>query len=215
VIAGSPPRARGSRCARAALLAVPLLLAVGGCGAGIARGPGASPRTEELAPRNLQIQLEERFYSVSGRSARQLNRALSFNGPRAGGRPAHALTEWHLDWSYRQVRSGSRCASARPTVTVGIVTTLPRWTDLANASASLVDDWALFLARLRDHESTHQYLALEGGRELLRTLEALEAPSCDLLELEAERVVRRLEMAYEEQQLRFDEASEYGRRLIP
>ena len=78
-----------------------------------------------------------------------------------------------------------------------------------------MSDWALFLARLRDHESTHQLLALEGGRELLRRLESLEAPSCELLEQKAQRVVRRLEAAYEEQQLRFDEESQYGLRLMP
>jgi predicted secreted Zn-dependent protease len=200
---------------QARLLPVPLLVSLAACAAGVVRAPTPASGAAGLVPSNLQIQLEERFYPVSGRSAGALNRALSLNGPRADGRTAHALTEWHLDWSYRPVRSGSTCASARPKVTVGIVTTLPRWTDLPNASARLVDDWALFLARLRDHESTHQYLALEGGRELLESLESLEAPSCELLELEARRVVRRLEASYEEQQLRFDEASEYGRRLTP
>jgi predicted secreted Zn-dependent protease len=200
-------------CSR--LLAIPLLASLAACGAGALRAPGPAPAAVGLRPSNLQIQLEERFYPVSGRSARALNQALSLNGPRAGGRPAHALTEWHLNWSYRPVRSGSACASQRPSVTVGIVTTLPRWTDLSGASERLVSDWALFLARLRDHESTHQHLALEGGRELLRSLESLEAPSCELLEQEAQRVVRRLEATYQEQQLRFDEESEYGRRLTP
>jgi predicted secreted Zn-dependent protease len=200
-------------CSR--LLAISLLTSLAACGAGVPRAPNPASTAVGLRPSNLQIQLEERFYPVSGRSARALNQALSLNGPRAGGRPAHALTEWHLHWSYRPLRSGSACASARPSVTVGIVTTLPRWTDLATASERLVSDWALFLARLRDHESTHQHLALEGGRELLRSLESLEAPSCELLEQEAQRVVRRLEAAYEEQQLRFDEESEYGRRRTP
>ena len=210
MLPSSHPRTRaGSRL----LLALPLL-AVLGCGAGAAgRDTGADQ--DRPTPRHLEVQLQERFYSVSGQSARALNRALWVNGPRVGGRPAHALTEWHLGWSYRPIRTSFSCASSRPNVTVGIVTTLPRWTDLPSASERLVSDWALFLARLRDHESTHQYLALEGGRELLRRLEVLEAPDCELLELEAERLVTLVEASYQEQHLRFDEESEYGRRLTP
>jgi hypothetical protein len=36
-----------------------------------------------------------------------------------------------------------------------------------------------------------------------------------VLEQEAERLVTRLEASYQEQHLRFDEESEYGRRLTP
>jgi predicted secreted Zn-dependent protease len=154
--------------------------------------------------------MQERFYPVAGRSARALNRALATQGPRSAGRAAHALTQWHVSWSYRPVMRGGACLSGRPTVSVEIVTTLPRWTDSSTASDRLLNDWALFLARLRDHESRHQYLALEGGREVLATLSGLTAPTCELLHETAQRAVSTLEASYESRQLLVDESSNYG-----
>jgi predicted secreted Zn-dependent protease len=90
-------------------------------------------------------------------------------------------------------------------VTVEIVTTLPRWVDLDSAPERLVSDWALFMARLRDHESRHQYLALQGSRELHRTLSGLSAPDCETLHTEAERVVTTLAERYEVRHEQVDE----------
>jgi predicted secreted Zn-dependent protease len=172
-------------------------------------GPASpSARVPEGATPGLQVQLQERFYPVAGTSARTLNRALATEGPRKAGRRAHALTEWRVAWSYVPVSGRAVCASVRPTVSVEIVTTLPRWVDLDSASDRLVSDWALFLARLRDHESRHQYLALQGSRELLRTLAALEAPSCDLLQTKAELAVSALTESYEAQHQLVDERAQ-------
>jgi predicted secreted Zn-dependent protease len=100
-------------------------------------------------------------------------------------------------------------------VTVQIVTTLPRWTDLPTASDRLISDWALFLARLRDHESRHQHLALEGSRELLASLSGLEAPSCALLHARAEGMASSLAARYDAEHVRVDESSDQDLRRIP
>jgi predicted secreted Zn-dependent protease len=178
------------------------------CGGGAALDD-ARAGVDRAAP-GLQVQLEERFYPIAGTSARALNRALATEGPRKGGRRAHALTEWRVAWSYVAVPRRAACASARPTVEVEIVTTLPRWVDLGSAPDRLVSDWALFLARLRDHESLHQYLALQGGRELLRTLSSLEASDCAALHARAREVVTALTASYEAEHERVDERPREG-----
>src|SRR5690606_15429966 len=121
----------------------------------------------------------ERFYAVTGTSPQQVNRALGTNGPRREGRKAHALTEWRLLWWVRPMERAGRCTSGDTRVGVRLVTTLPRWEGAAVAPTWLVDDWGLFLARLRLHEGVHQEIAVRAAGELLARLEALEAESCD------------------------------------
>jgi predicted secreted Zn-dependent protease len=174
------------------------------------RGPVPFEVGGPAPPPALHVQVEERFYPVSGRSPAALNLALLLQGPCRTGRVAHALTEWRLLWSYVPTPRGAVCALERPRVEVRIVTTLPRWLDVERAPSSLVSDWALFMARLRVHESGHQSIALRTGNELLSTLSGLEAGDCDQLMREARRRVARLARAHDADQRRFDRASDYG-----
>ena len=194
------------------LPALALTALAAACGGGASLGV-AAPADGWLP--GLRVHVEERFYPVAGTSPGALNRALASRGPRRDGRAAHALTEWHVVWSYEPVRGASGCVSGRPSVTVQIVTTLPRWTDLPTASDRLISDWALFLARLRDHESRHQHLALEGSRELLASLSGLEAPSCALLHARAEGMASSLAARYDAEHVRVDESSDQDLRRIP
>jgi predicted secreted Zn-dependent protease len=189
----------------AALLVSVGLLSGSGCGGAAAVLNAEERPSGALAVPGLRVQLQERFYPVAGRSARALNQALAREGPRRDGRRAHALTEWRVAWSYVAVQREAACASSRPTVSVEIVTTLPRWVDLESAPERLVSDWALFLARLRDHESRHQYLALRGSRELQRTLAGLSAPDCEILHAEAQRVVATLAARYDAEHEQIDQ----------
>jgi predicted secreted Zn-dependent protease len=156
------------------------------------------------------VRVEERFYAVSGASASSLNRSLAVQGPRSLGRPAHAVTEWRLDWSWVPAERGSACESGHTDVRVEIVTTFPSWTDLDRASAALSRDWALFLDRLRDHESVHREIAMRSGLELLATLTGLKGEDCQRLREEAQRRATRLESSHEARQKRFDRVSDYG-----
>jgi len=171
-------------------------------------GPGA-------VESGLEVKAEERFYSVSGTSASALNLSLSLRGPRHGGRAAHAITVWRLDWSYVPTRRSSTCASGRPRVVVDVVTTLPRWEDLEVASEGLAKDWAIFQERLRRHESGHREIAVRTGRELLSTLGDLRAQDCDRLAQEARRLAQQLASGHQDLKRRFDQATDYGRLLPP
>jgi predicted secreted Zn-dependent protease len=193
------------------VLAWALSAALAACAPGGAPPPAApAPVVRESAAPGLHVRVEERFYPVSGASASSLNRSLAVQGSRSLGRPAHALTEWRLDWSWAPVGRGAACESGRADVRVEIVTTFPTWTDVDRANASLSSDWALFLDRLRIHESMHREIALRSGLELLETLTSLKGEDCQRLREEARRRAARLESTHEARQRRFDRASDYG-----
>ena len=162
------------------------------------------------AHRALQVEMRERFYAVSGQSASALNLALLQAGPRSGGRVAHALTEWRVRWSYVPLRRSSSCACGSPSVELEIVTTLPRWRELGQAPDALVEDWTLYMSRLRAHETGHQSLVLTHGSELLVALAELEATDCDVLREEAERAAALLWWRFEKGHRSYDLASDYG-----
>jgi len=204
--ASGRPRVRLLSCA---LLAAACALAAGCAPAALPFG-GLARASTPPAPSALCIQVEERYYTVSGRSASALNQALVLSGPRRGGRVAHALTEWRLGWSYVPVQGAAGCVSARPRVEVRLVTTLPAWADLDYAPPPLASDWALFLDRLRDHEFRHQDIAVDSGNELLGRLGGLVAGTCEELRAEAERAARRVAANHEAIHARFDQATSYG-----
>jgi predicted secreted Zn-dependent protease len=195
-------------------LACALLAGVGCATSSAPRPPGVEGRgaavTRPPHASDLKVQVEERFYTVSGLSAATLNRALLREGPTVRGRRAHGLTEWRVSWSYVPLQRGSTCSSSHPRVDVSIVTTLPRWPELSEASERLARDWSLFLERLRHHESEHQDIAMKSGRALLSVLEGLEAVDCERLQAVAERAAAGLASRQEALHARFDVSSDYG-----
>jgi predicted secreted Zn-dependent protease len=202
------------RSTRATWLVGAVLLALAGCAKQVPPAPAAElagPVGDPLAEvSGLDLQLDERFYAVSGLTPTTLNGALSRLGPIVRGRKVHAVTEWRVSWSYEPVTRGSRCAIRRPKVSVHVVTTLPRWLDADEAPAQLANDWTLFLERLRHHESEHQDIAMKSGRELLSVLAGLEATDCERLERVAKGAAAVVAASHDAQHQSFDETSDYG-----
>jgi predicted secreted Zn-dependent protease len=206
------------RSTRATWLVGAVLLALSGCAKHVtpfrpANEVGERGGAGRANVSGLDLQLDERFYAVSGLTPTTLNGALARLGPTVRGRKVHAVTEWRVSWSYEPVWRGSRCAIRRPRVSVHVVTTLPRWLNVDEAPASLANDWGLFLERLRHHESEHQDIAMKSGRELLAVLAGLEADDCQLLERVAKRVAAGVAANHDAQHQSFDVSTDYG--LMP
>ena len=107
--------------------ALALVAAAAACAVpGRPAAPPSPVEARDLAP-GLAVHVERRFYEVEGRSPGELNRALASRGPRHRGRPAQALTDWAVTWSYTPRTDAGACAPGAAAVEVRLVTTLPRW----------------------------------------------------------------------------------------
>ena len=192
---------------QASLLACALLLSgCAGSGAWLASVAPPADRVE-----GLEILLVDRPYEVSASDLTALNRALDTLGPRQEGRRAHAVTGWRLFWSYVPTRAGMGCVCGQSRVRVELVTTLPHWREVGKAPVGLVEDWSLFLGRLRSHEAVHQDLAVGNGRALLDLLAGSAAGDCQSLREEVERLTALLESRYRELHAAFDRDTRFGR----
>lgn len=188
------------------LLAVVL---TAGCAA-VADPGHAAPPGARIPAEGLTVEVRESFYGVRGDTPRALNGALRVAAPRHRGRRAFGLTDWTLRWRYRVLPGARSCRVTDPEIHLTLTTQLPRWEDRKRAASTVADDWDLFMARLRDHETGHRERVI---REAVRALEAfreLEAPSCAELRSSVRETVLRAEDRMWEANRHYDRSTDYG-----
>lgn len=173
--------------------------------------PGhAEPPVARVVAEGLTVELRESFYGVRGDTPRALNGALRVAAPRHRGRRAYGLTDWTLRWRYTAVAGPRGCRVTDPEIRLSLTTQLPRWEDRERAASSIADDWDLFMARLRDHETGHRERVI---REAVRALEAfreLGAPTCADLRSSVRETVLRAEDRMWEANRHYDRSTDYG-----
>ena len=103
-----------------------------------------------------------KHYDIKGGSAAELRESLNRQRPVGpDGMPHDAVTVWNIQWRYRTAPSGSGCAVTSLQVALEIVTTLPRWTNEADAPSSLVARWREYYKALLTHEDGHKAIGIE------------------------------------------------------
>jgi predicted secreted Zn-dependent protease len=183
-----------------------LALCASGC-APVTSGAGrAAPVT------GVEVSIDERYYEVEGVTPWDLNRALRTNGPRDDDaeRSWFGATDFALRYRFEPMPWADGCRAGAARVEVELVTTLPVWPDREVAPARLRADWDLFLSRLREHEHGHQRIAMVSGRDLLKGVEALRAPDCDALRVEARRLAQAFQTAADLEHRRWDLETAHG-----
>lgn len=197
---------------RAAQTPIGHLLAVlltAGC-AGVADPGYTAPPVARAVAEGLTVEFRESFYGVRGDTPRELNGALRVAAPRHRGRRAYGLTDWTLRWRYRAVAGTRGCRVTDPEIHLTLTTRLPRWEDRERAVSTVADDWDLFMARLRDHETGHRERVI---REAVRALEAfreLGEPTCAGLRSSVRETVLRAEDRMWEANRHYDRSTDYG-----
>ncbi len=159
----------------------------------------------------VRTRAEKVYYEVDGDSREDLAAALQQHGPRIQGKRFFGMTEWTVSAEYRPMEGGTGCAVRDLTVRVSVQTRLPRWTPLAGASVDLSGVWERFVAALDEHEDGHRALAEEAADAIRRKLAAVQAPSCDQLDLAAQREMTVVMREYESHNLAYDAETGHGR----
>jgi predicted secreted Zn-dependent protease len=120
-------------------------------------------------------------------------------------------TKWDIQWSYPYSQEERGCTTGPIGIRTTITFTFPTWEPPSGASAELVDQWNGYLTVGQSHEDGHKEIALEAGREILRTLQAVPAhASCDLLEQEVDQKGQELLEQFRQKEITYDQTTGHG-----
>lgn len=158
------------------------------------------------------------YFSVSGRTADQLERDMARRGPRVGnsllGHPGAAELKFTGKIDYTEANGRCRVKGARFHVRARI--SLPRWRDRKRSDRDLVFVWDTLARDIKRHEEQHVIIAKRHAREIEQEIMALgSARDCKILEARAGQITDRILDKHDRAQAQFDrvEALNYESRL--
>ncbi|MBP2549365.1 putative secreted Zn-dependent protease [Neorhizobium galegae] len=166
-----------------------------------------------------QITKTYSYFSISGRTAEDLDAELSRRGPLTGAtgfrHPGATEIKFGGDITYHE--SEGRCSIGDVNVTLSTRITLPRWKNRQRSDPSLALIWDTLSADIKRHEERHAEIARQHARTLEQALRALPSQrSCAVLERQVGDTSRREIDAHDAEQLRFDmvEAKNFEARMM-
>ena len=158
-----------------------------------------------------RARVQLRSYEVQGRSEGDLLQAMLRSGPEWESERYFGLTTSEVRYAYWKTPVAGGCELTGIVVTSAIMITLPRWEPRPGSPYALERAWRLFDRALRIHEDGHRRLIEEEGEQIRRALAALQTPSCDTMDGEAQRLVERIRQQYSELHHGYDRRTEHGR----
>lgn len=184
-------------------------------------GPGRDPAaaveelcgtTSEAVAGGVVTTTVWRCYDMEGSDRRTVRQSLELLGPHHGGRRFHALTTWHVEWSYpASRRTGGAChVSGTPLVSLRVEHLFPRWTGRSAAPQELTTEWSRYITALRTHEDGHADIGRAVATGTLAMLRALSAPDCAGLRPAAEAAFAAILAEGRGRERAYDEATDHG-----
>lgn len=159
------------------------------------------------------------YFSISGRTAEDLDSELARRGPQTGSagfrHPGATEIKFGGDITYHE--SEGSCTVGDVNVTLKTKIILPRWKNRRRAETGLALIWDTLAADIKRHEERHAEIARQHARDLEKALLALpSARNCAILEREVGMVSRRIIDEHDRDQLRFDmvEARNFEERMM-
>jgi len=163
----------------------------------------------------LRIKERTKYYSISGKTGKQLFRSIGRKGPRRG----HAIATTRTDVKVRNIRTkkrGRSCIVTRADVIVTLTYTLPRWRGSRRASKRVRRSWNAFAARVNRHERKHGQISKKYAKKLYREIRRMKgrvSRNCRDFGDRAARRIAKLQSQADREHARFDrrEASSRAR----
>lgn len=145
------------------------------------------------------------YYSVSGKSAADLHRAMMRSGPRVDGAQAYASTSATARQS-GDLMQGSSCRIANYSVKLDFVIKLPKIRNEASLPGLDRGRWKSFAQFLKRHEDTHRSIWLTCARTLERQARQVTAKTCSQVERKLDDVWSKLKKSCDAKHDAFDRA---------
>lgn len=129
-------------------------------------------------PASAKLRITERtkFYTVTGKTGKQLFRSIDRKGPKLK-KTGHAIATASRKVKFRNLKTGIRgnkCVITKLDLDVHITYTYPKWRGSKRASKELRDTWNKFMARVEKHEETHGRIFREHARKVYKLLLKME-----------------------------------------
>lgn len=159
------------------------------------------------------------YFSVGGRTAEELDKALSQHGPmmNSTGSRHPGATKIRFGGTVTYVKHGNRCAVGSAKVTLSTRLILPRWKNRRKANPDLGLVWDTLASDIKRHEERHAEIARNHARKLEKDFLSLRPEAdCERMQARVARLSETAIQAHDRDQARFDkmEAANFDRRMI-
>ncbi len=159
------------------------------------------------------------YFSVGGRTAEELDKALSARGPmmKSTGARHPGATKIKFGGTITYVKDGSRCAVGSAKVTLSTKLILPRWKNRGSANRDLALVWDTLASDIKRHEERHAEIARNHARKLEKDFLSLRSEAdCERMQARVARLSETAIQQHDRDQARFDrtEAANFDRRMI-
>ncbi|WEX75936.1 DUF922 domain-containing Zn-dependent protease [Sinorhizobium numidicum] len=191
-------------------LHVPLKAALIACLVGL---PLGSASGETLISKSFT------YFSIGGRTAAELDKALSSAGPlmKSTGTRHPGATRIKFGGTITYVSRSGRCAVGTARVMLSTRIILPRWKYRRQAGRDLAVVWDTLAADIKRHEERHAEIARNHARQMEKALLELKPEAdCERMQARVARVSAEEVERHDKDQARFDrtEAANFDRRMI-
>lgn len=157
----------------------------------------------------LSIITLDNHYDITGSSIDELYQEMREKGPPSSGHRYYAEARWNIRWSFTTVMRMGQCELDDIEVPMTISITMPQW-EPVDGDTTLLNQWQSFHESLFLHEEGHREIAMDSGREIIKTLKSMKAFSCDTLRDEANRKARELFENYNIRNRLYDKDTRHG-----
>ncbi|WP_275791106.1 DUF922 domain-containing Zn-dependent protease [Pararhizobium gei] len=159
------------------------------------------------------------YFSIGGRTAEELDKALSENGPmmNSTGSRHPGATKIKFGGTVTYVKHGERCAVGSAKVTLNTRLILPRWKNRRKAGRDLALVWDTLASDIKRHEERHAEIARNHARQLEKDFLGLKPEAdCERMQARVARLSETAIEAHDRDQARFDrtEAANFDRRMV-
>ncbi|MEY9531897.1 DUF922 domain-containing Zn-dependent protease [Sinorhizobium fredii] len=159
------------------------------------------------------------YFSIGGRTAAELDRALAASGPlmKNTGTRHPGATRIKFGGTITYVSRRGRCAVGTARVTLSTRIILPRWKYRPQAGRDLALVWDTLAADIKRHEERHAEIARNHARHMERAFLGLKPEAdCELMQARVAELSASEVASHDKDQARFDrtEAANFDRRMI-
>lgn len=159
------------------------------------------------------------YFSIGGRTAAELDKALSASGPmmKSTGTRHPGATRIKFGGTVTYVSRDDRCAVGSAKVTLNTRIILPRWKYRRQAGRDLALVWDTLASDIKRHEERHAEIARGHARDLERKLKSLRPEAdCERMQARVDRTTADAVTAHDADQARFDrvESKNFNDRMM-
>lgn len=159
---------------------------------------------------NPSVDIQEHYYSVSGKTVEEIRRSLNKNSPIiVNGKHFDAFTHWNVSWKFQFTAWQNNCTITKVTSTVKINHTMPRLT--TPLTSKLHSKWQKYYHALLEHEKGHRNIGMQAAIEVQRGLTSIAPqPSCSKLERKANTLGKTIIKKHIALERRYDTKTRHG-----